>query len=256
MLEEISSPQASSSNGSQSEKKDVSSKCNFKPESIVNSPLVRVKNLGSGPILRGSQSERKSASLKCNFQPDAIDNSPSVIQDVGSSPNLTRSRSERKTVSSEGDYQPGAIINSPLARVQNVGSKRKKSYSAIAVSKRIRVGDENIEREGVPRRKLLFRQQQSCLMPEDVLRPKSPGNSPLKMGRNHPCFSQGMGVIRMEVEQDSGSPDLIVPRLSPRRDSLADFTPGFKKSNQGKESKAKLNTKKSLSFICTSMHAR
>ena len=136
------------------------------------------------------------------------------------------------------------VPGSPLAQVNSdqANSKRKTRSSMSSVAKKRKENTEDVG-EKLLRRKLLF-QPKKLLLPQDPVVALTPDESPRKLMKKHPCFSQvGANVLLATCGGLSHPND-----ASPRRDSLDDF----KLPTPKKRVVRKL---KNPTLVCTSIHS-
>ena len=121
-----------------------------------------------------------------------------------------------------------------------------------SVPKRWKENQEDVE-ETVPRRKRLFQSKHIAQLPQDPLVAMTPEESPSKIKKAHPCFSQATNHLRSDGvnRQTNAQPTSATEstKTPPRRDSLADFklTSISRKRSDKKQSSA--------TIVCTSLHS-
>lgn len=187
-----------------------------------------------------------------------------ILSDVKSQASTPAVGGSAKTLTKVRLCQPveeedSQVVASPLSHNSQMGNKRKRNKSASALSS-AKKRKENIEdaQDKMPRRKLLFQSRLKFACPQDPLVAVTPEESPKKVKRKHPCFSQATEVAR--PSEPSESKPIVAPSFSPpyksrsrrksvRRDSLADF----RLSSPRKRIAARLQTEASL--VCTSLHS-
>ena len=199
--------------------------------------------------------------IKCFFSPvKSPSKSARDVLCIISSPKPSKSKKEKST-------EQVSVVE----EVSKSGQKRKKRQLAQTEVKKVKCERRESSRTAVKRnecktegaeektsrKRLLFATKP--FFPVELMVPLTP-DTPVK-SQSHPCFSQteirpkAAVKARNQKVRSGAGPELIVPRISPRRDSMADFTFSVIKRRQTADFKELRPAKYIPSLICTSMRS-
>jgi len=204
---------------------------------------------------------RSGNTIKCFFSPvKSPSKSARDVLCIISSPKPSKSKKEKST-------EQVSVVE----EVSKSGQKRKKRQLAQTEVKKVKCERRESSRTAVKRnecktegaeektsrKRLLFATKP--FFPVELMVPLTP-DTPVK-SQSHPCFSQteirpkAAVKARNQKVRSGAGPELIVPRISPRRDSMADFTFSVIKRRQTADFKELRPAKYIPSLICTSMRS-